>query len=40
MMLGSKPAWVEADIGASDQSFGTYPRESLAQWHRRNGLGD
>ena len=38
MMLGSKPAWVDAPIGAQDQSFDAYPGESLADWHRRHGL--
>jgi len=35
MMLGSKPAWVEADVRAKDDSFEAYPDESLADWHRR-----
>lgn len=37
MMLGSKPAWVEAHVRPEDASFDTYPDESLADWHRRNG---
>ena len=38
MMLGAKPGWVEAQVGALDESFDAYPGESLADWHRRNGL--
>lgn len=39
MMLGSKPEWVEAHLKPGDLSFDEYPEESLADWHRRNGLG-
>jgi hypothetical protein len=38
MMLGSKPAWVEANIGNNDREFDEYPDESLAEWHQRHGL--
>ena len=38
MMLGSKPEWVEANVGAQDESFDAYPQESLAEWHRRHGV--
>lgn len=38
LMLGSRPAWVEADMRPADASFDHYPDESLAEWHRRNGL--
>lgn len=38
MMLGSKPDWVEADVNPGDLSFDAYPQESLAEWHRRNGV--
>ena len=38
MMLGSKPDWVEAHVKPGDASFDEYPEESLADWHRRNGL--
>jgi hypothetical protein len=38
MMLGSKPGWVAAQWQAGDASFDAYPDESLAEWHRRNGL--
>ena len=37
MMLGSKPAWVAAQVRPGDASFDGYPDESLAEWHRRNG---
>ncbi len=36
MMLGSKPAWVEAAIHPGDAQFEAYPDESLADWHLRN----
>lgn len=39
MMLGSKPAWVQTHVQAGDLSFDAYPEESLAEWHRRHGLG-
>lgn len=39
MMLGSKPEWVEAHVKPGDLSFEGYPQESLAEWHRRHGLG-
>ena len=39
MMLGSKPEWVEAHVKPGDLSFEAYPQESLAEWHRRHGLG-
>ena len=38
MMLGSKPDWVEANIGDNDREFDEYPDESLAEWHQRHGL--
>jgi hypothetical protein len=38
MMLGSKPGWVEAHVKPSDEPFDAYPRESLAEWHRRHGV--
>jgi hypothetical protein len=40
MMLGSKAGWVEVDAGPEDRCFDEYPDESLAEWHRRLGLGD
>lgn len=38
MMLGSRPDWVEAHVQPGDARFDGYPEESLADWHRRNGL--
>jgi hypothetical protein len=38
IMLGSKPDWVEAHVQPGDAAFDAYPDESLADWHRRNGL--
>lgn len=38
LMLGSKPGWVEPQVGPDDRCFDEYPDESLAQWHRRLGL--
>ena len=37
MMLGSKPAWVDADVRPGAASFDDYPTESLAEWHERLG---
>jgi hypothetical protein len=37
MMMGSKPAWVEAHVKPGDESFDDYPAESLADWHKRHG---
>jgi len=37
MMLGSKPAWVEAHVKPGDETFDEYPEESLADWHKRHG---
>jgi hypothetical protein len=39
LMLGSKANWVEPCLGPRDRSFERYPEESLADWHRRLGLG-
>lgn len=39
MMLGSKASWVPVHAGPHDRFFETYPDESLAEWHRRHGLG-
>jgi hypothetical protein len=36
MMLGSKPDWVQVQVGPVDASFDEYAEESLADWHRRN----
>lgn len=38
MMLGSKANWVQVHRGPRDQCFDAYPQESLADWHRRQGL--
>ena len=38
MMLGSKPDWVDAHVKPGDASFDEYSPESLAEWHRRQGL--
>lgn len=40
MMLNSKATWVAVHADKKDQKFGTYPQESLAQWHQRLGLED
>ena len=37
-MLGSKPKWVQADLGDPENCFEDYPDESLEDWHRRHGL--
>lgn len=39
MMLGSKPAWVNAHVRPGDVAVDRYPDESLADWHARHGLG-
>lgn len=36
MMLGCRPAWVEAQVQGGDKCFDAYPEESLADWHRRH----
>jgi hypothetical protein len=38
LMLASRAAWVEPQIGPDDRCFDKYPDESLAQWHQRLGL--
>ncbi len=38
IMLGSRAAWVQPDIRAGDERFDAYPKESLADWHRRHGM--
>lgn len=38
MMLASKPEWVDAHIRPADDIFDEYPKESLAQWHKRHHL--
>jgi hypothetical protein len=39
LMLAYKASWVTANVAPGDLSFDEYPQESLAQWHRRLGLG-
>lgn len=38
LMLGSKAAWVEVEVGKNDKCFQAYPDESLAEWHQRLNL--
>ncbi len=38
IMLASKPRWVEIQGKRGDRKFRGYPRESIADWHRRLGL--
>jgi hypothetical protein len=38
LMLGSRAPWVEVSPGPHDQCYDGYPRESIAEWHRRLGL--
>jgi hypothetical protein len=38
IMLGSKASWVEPEFRKGDERFEAYPRESLADWHRRHGI--
>lgn len=38
LMLKYKASWVEPCIGEGDAVFDLYPEESIADWHRRNGL--
>lgn len=38
MMLASKPDWVDAHVRPADDIFDEYPKESLADWHRRHRL--
>ena len=38
LMLKYKASWVEPDIRPGDKTFDLYPHESIAGWHKRNGL--
>ena len=38
MMLEFKPDWVDAHVRPADEFFDDYPKESLADWHRRHHL--
>lgn len=40
LMLAYKASWVAAHVQPGDLSFDEYPDESLAEWHRRLGLGE
>ncbi|MFS1526286.1 GFA family protein [Microbulbifer sp. 2304DJ12-6] len=39
MMLKYARLWIEPDIRNNDETFDTYPQESLAQWHKRHQPG-
>jgi hypothetical protein len=39
-MIDSKAPWVEVQAGKKDRRFRDYPKESLAEWHRRLGLSN
>ncbi len=39
MMRAFKASWVPVHLEPGDSSFDEYPDESLAEWHRRIGLG-
>lgn len=38
VMLRYKASWVEPDIAKADVSFDLYPKESIADWHRRTKM--
>ncbi|WP_378942812.1 GFA family protein [Mesorhizobium sp. ANAO-SY3R2] len=38
LMLKYKASWVEPDIRLGDMAFDLYPPDSIAGWHKRNGL--
>lgn len=38
LMLKYKANWVSPNIGRHDLTFDLYPEESIADWHRRNGM--
>lgn len=38
MMLRFKPSWVTAQINDGDSVYGSYPEQSLEDWHRSRGL--
>jgi hypothetical protein len=40
IFLASKPAWVAVAAGPKDRRHQDYPRESIAEWHARHGLGE
>lgn len=39
ILVASKASWVKVQAGRKDQKFDAYPEESLADWHRRMGVG-
>ncbi|UYO93857.1 GFA family protein [Pollutimonas sp. M17] len=39
LFLDSKASWVEMEMHPGDKMFGSYPEESIADWHERLGLG-
>jgi hypothetical protein len=40
LMLAYKASWVPVQVEPGDLCFDEYPDESLAEWHRRLGLGE
>ena len=38
LMLGSKASWADPVVGPDDETFETYPTQSIEEWHRRHGL--
>lgn len=36
IMLDSKPSWVVPTVGPNDLQFPEYPKESLAEWHKKH----
>lgn len=38
LMLNYKASWVEPEIRRGDKTFGLYPEESIADWHKKHGL--
>jgi hypothetical protein len=38
MMLVSKPDWADAHVRPADETVDEYPKESLAEWHKRHRL--
>lgn len=39
LLLDSRANWAVPDLAPGDETFEDCPRESLAEWHRRHGLG-
>lgn len=38
LMLKYKAGWVEPNIGRGDETYELYPKLSIAEWHRKNGM--